>query len=417
MALTLPKPLPPHGLDDDPSPRPASAPELNLLEHVGVLWRHRWVLVLVPLLAAIGGYGVSKRMTRIYVAEAKVWVTMPKFGTDTTAAVLYLGSFKALLENRELAADVIKELQVTNLSPDDFVDGNLTVTNVRDSSIFVVAVRLPDAQLAARAANRLADRAVALALRLERQDSLAATDLIKQQVESARALMEDARTKRDAFRRQAQIELLKQDVETLLAQRGDLQRLNVEIEAERARAARAEEQFRVRDRVDTLRRTVDSDPTLLGSAGALSKDAAAVLSLQLKTEQLNSVYQELDQELSRSRTRLSGLEKQREQLVGTLKLSGSELAQLKQLYERESQLAQLDVEVDLTRSAYIEFSKRLEQARLQVAGRSAQVQVVDRALPPERPIWPRPFRNAVMVAAAACFMMAVGLAAGAHLKR
>jgi polysaccharide biosynthesis transport protein len=43
----------------------------------------------------------------------------------------------------------------------------------------------------------------------------------------------------------------------------------------------------------------------------------------------------------------------------------------------------------LAEKIYVDVATRYEQARLQVAGRSAQLQVVDRALGPEAPVSPR----------------------------
>jgi uncharacterized protein involved in exopolysaccharide biosynthesis len=41
----------------------------------------------------------------------------------------------------------------------------------------------------------------------------------------------------------------------------------------------------------------------------------------------------------------------------------------------------------------VDVSKRYEQARLQVAGRSAQLQLMDAALPPDRPVSRHVVRN------------------------
>jgi len=43
----------------------------------------------------------------------------------------------------------------------------------------------------------------------------------------------------------------------------------------------------------------------------------------------------------------------------------------------------------------VDVATRYEAARLQVAERSAQLQLLDRALPPERPISPRMTQNVV----------------------
>jgi polysaccharide biosynthesis transport protein len=118
--------------------------------------------------------------------------------------------------------------------------------------------------------------------------------------------------------------------------------------------------------------------------------------LQLRSESLspfiNPVYEILDEQIALSRTKLAGLERQQAQLVSVLKLNAPQVAQLAQLYGKERELARLETEFDLAKKVYVEVSTRYEQARLQVVSHTAQLQLLDSALPPDAPISPRPLR-------------------------
>ena len=198
------------------------------------------------------------------------------------------------------------------------------------------------------------------------------------------------------LRREAQIEALRKDIDALLGQRAGLLPLLVEIQTEKAKLAKAEEQLSQRDRVGTIRRTIDSDPTLMEAARASTNERTRLLGLQVRNEYLNGVCVTLDQQIVASRTKLSGLEKQRAELIDVRKLDASQLAQLNLLYTREAELDRLQTEFELAKRIYVEVSTRYEQARLQVAGRSAQLQIADDALAPDRPIGPRVVRNTAL---------------------
>jgi uncharacterized protein involved in exopolysaccharide biosynthesis len=407
----------PHAGSSEPvAARPPGVPpddrELDLAEHVRALWRFRLLLVLVVVATGAAAFVYAKRMTPIYQTAAKIWVSPPKFAVEQSL-MINVANFRALLENHEMADQVIRELHLDrppySISAIDFVNGNLDVTNLRDSNVLLIGVTLPDPQLAAAAANKIAEHAARLATRLGQEDSVAARDTINAYLEKAKAQLDAAEKARDAFRRQAQLELLQKDVETLLEQRGDLRRINVEIEAQRARIARSEEELQKRGRIDTLKRSIDKDSALVEGSRTTAGTPASPLSLQLNDEVLNKTYEALDQDVSERRSELAGLERERAQLVSSLHLNAPQLAQLNQLYTRESELGRLDTEYDLAKAGYLDVANRLQQAQVLIASRSAQIQILDRAWPPTSPIWPRPFRTAVMAATAALMLAAIGV--------
>jgi len=126
------------------------------------------------------------------------------------------------------------------------------------------------------------------------------------------------------------------------------------------------------------------------AARQVQADPADLLGLQMQDEHLDGTYDELERTIAQTRVRLSGLEEQRAELVGSLKLDAPALAKLTELYAREIEITGLETEHELARTLYLDVATQYEQIRLQVASRSAQVQVLDRAIPPARPVWPRP---------------------------
>ena len=68
------------------------------------------------------------------------------------------------------------------------------------------------------------------------------------------------------------------------------------------------------------------------------------------------------------------------------RFDASRVQTLERLYRGEEELRRRDLDVRVAEKVFADLSDRYEQARLQVAGRSAELQVVDPALQPRQPV-------------------------------
>jgi uncharacterized protein involved in exopolysaccharide biosynthesis len=110
---------------------------------------------------------------------------------------------------------------------------------------------------------------------------------------------------------------------------------------------------------------------------------------------------------------VAALEKQRAQLVNVNRLGSARQEPLTALYQQENTLDRLKLDFELAKSAYGEAAAQYENATLQVASRSAELQVVDPAVPPDRPFAPRPLRDTLIWFAAGLVVAVIVLPASA----
>jgi polysaccharide biosynthesis transport protein len=382
--------------------------EMDLVGFALAVWSQKWVVLGAGVLCALVAIGVGLMTPPTYEATVRLLVTPPKTAVagDITPQVS-VATYRALVENQSLASKTIAEFKLGeppfNQSVDEFIRNSLSVETLRDTNVIVVKVRLRDAQLAAKVANRLAALAVDLSQRLNQEEILRARDTIQTQVDHSRQRLDSLQAGLEAYRKKVQIELLEQDVEAVLGERNGLLRLMVDIQAEKARLQAAEEQLAKRSRVETVTRSIAGSPAMMEAARETAGGDKSVLGLQMKEESLSTVYEELETMAAASRTYLSGLEREKAELIDVRKLDSTALAQLSRLYEAETALARRTLEYDLAKKVYEDVATRLEAARLQVVGRSAQLQAMDDALPPSAPVSPRIVRNTAIA-------FAVGLA-------
>ena len=388
------------------------------MQYVLALWRHRIALVVLTLACGLAAFLASWRTAPVYEASAQLVVSQSKVGELTNQPTVSVATYKAMLDNQSVAAEILAEFGLDKppyaLTVSAFLAGSVTSEIVRDTNVIDVKVRLTDRVLAAKVANRFVERAVELAQRLSQDETVTARDIIKVQVDQSRQRLDQVEARLQAFKREAQLDLTKKDVESLLGQRGRLVSLLVDIEGEKARLAKAEEEIARQQRVRTERSAVDVGDGLRQAIREQNqqRDPEAPL-LPFRSESLNPfinpVYELLNEQIAMSRTRLASLEKQRAELMGALKLNAPQLAELTQMYAKEIEQSRLETEYDLAKKVYVDVATRYEQARLQVASRTAQLQVLDRALPPDRPIAPRPLRNTAIALVVGFMLSALGI--------
>ena len=94
----------------------------------------------------------------------------------------------------------------------------------------------------------------------------------------------------------------------------------------------------------------------------------------------------LEYQIATARSRVAALEQRRKELADVVRFDAPRARTLERLYQGEEELRRRDLEVRVAEKAYADLSERYEQARLQVAARSAELQVVDPAIPSAQPV-------------------------------
>jgi len=361
--------------------------EVSLVWLASLARRHATRLALIAVVGALAGWGLASLQPIVYEGRTKLIVVAPKLGG--TRPPTSVASFRELLENRTVAAQVIRDLRLDQaphrLTPQSFFERAAEVTELRNTTVLTVTVRLTDASLAARVANELAKGAIALSQKVDQHESATLADRLALQLKNAGERVARAESTLLNYRREAQVELLRTDADAMLEQREGLPRLLGSIAGERARAAQIERELAKLAARVTVRRSFDADPAMTESL-RLQAGSNSVMGITLNDEYVNPVYEGLQRELGQSRTRLAELEHRRGELVGRQKIGGAELTRLVELYGRESMLSRLQSDYDLAKRVHDDTAVRFEQVRTEMASSSAQLVVLDEALPADRPL-------------------------------
>jgi len=393
----------------------------------------RWHVVLgAAVLTAVAVIVAMSMLPLIYEATATLIVVPAKLDAGEQPSAT---PFRILLENNLLATEVTKKFHLDEppyrLTAQEFIRSAARVEDVRGLNILLVKVKLrDDGQRAADVANAVAHGMVALAQQIRDQEAALVSGQLKAPMELARRQLNNAEAALRARRDQAQLEVRKSDLEAALDERQKLTSLTSRIADERARLAQAEQELEKHTRILGVPRVTGISGALLDAArrdaalreegqrkppatdppdsqqnsakkpgerpGGQKPDAEnrrerpapgtatpedPLAGLDLSNAALNPVFEVLEFQVATSRGRLAGLEKQRAAILG---LSTGALT--KGLYADEVEVERLESERALLQRVYEDIAFQFEQARASVARRSAQLQVINEAVAPERPL-------------------------------
>ena len=386
------------------------------------LWKRRYLLALVTLLAAVAVSVPALLAPRQYAATTTLLafagqVPGQESGSETAGATLM-----PVLTNQQMITDVVRQFRLAEaphaLTPGRFRRQALDVELQPGTDVVSVTVRLGRPDLAADVANAVADHAVELARRVSLEAMQSRRDVIGTQLEQAEANLRAARGKLEAFKKTAQVELSRNDAETLLEKRARLTTLNVQIAADQARLLKAQEELGRHDRIRSARSVAKllppqevprPDPPADAETRERRQEAEEAEQraereldpgFELRPEAtdpfVNPVHEYLDQQVSALRTRLAAATRERDELQRRLGVGGDRLTALASLYEKETALKALETEYEIASKTYVDFASTYEASRVELTGRSPQLVIIDRALAPESPVSRNLARNAAL---------------------
>jgi uncharacterized protein involved in exopolysaccharide biosynthesis len=384
--------------------------EVDFGRHLRILRRHGWLLVIGAVAGAGLGFLVTTTRPITYEAVTSLIAHLP---AKPASGGVDRATLRAFLENQTVVTNVLRELKLDqaphHLTTQRFVSGALRVEEVPGSNLFRVRVQLEDPALAAEASRRIARQAVALNKDVAGSAGAVLRNELKPHVDEASARLEKAEEALVSYQREAQMELLQADSDALVGERGELLKLMLDVETERARLESAEKQLKGRAPTlsaernpkaeESLRQSTPSEPiTPRRDAGVDPR------SLDLSNSIVNPVYQTLELQIATSRSRLAALERYRQELAR--RVGGPALKELTNLYQRQVELTRRQNDYALAQEVFEEVSLEYEKARTDLLGNSAHLQVIDEAVQPDLPL-PRKRLQTVALG------LIIGLAAGA----
>jgi len=137
--------------------------EIDLREYMSILWRGKWLIALLTILAVIVGFILIFTLKPVYEATARVLIVekslsselFGEYGTEySTSSEVNFQTQMEILDSRQFREEIIKKLSL-KIKPDE-LEEKINISRVGTSKVIDISVQDNDPELVSEIANMLA---------------------------------------------------------------------------------------------------------------------------------------------------------------------------------------------------------------------------------------------------------------------
>lgn len=383
--------------------------EVDLRDYIRVIWRGKWIILIVFAMAVGTAFGLSLRLPRQYATQTMLLIT-PRVaeviveGQPPIVGTLSPEIYRHLATASDLLSEIIAALDLRN-NPESL--GAMMTPRVETgdaqagfrSPLLTMTVRGSEPQELRAIANKWAE------LFIERNSRLLATataqsyDFISQMfAETDRRLREKERERKEHQQQnpvetlQSEIAVLTSGYESFLT---ELHSKRLALVTTSAELQKIEQALIDEPRFLELQRSISNEAlwNLLGT-GISPRELHALPDLTVTDQQLNSIYLSLRGQWNRTRIAAGSLQS------AVVYLEGKTTEFREQLDERTGKLAavqltlaQIDRDIRTLESTFTTLAGRLQETRIAAEEEATSIRIVESAIAPEVPIGPNKMMN------------------------
>jgi capsular exopolysaccharide synthesis family protein len=417
--ISAPPPVPAGGL----SPR-----ELDTRYYAGLLWRSRLLLVAAALGGLALGLLAAEAQTPVYRARTLLQVAPPVPTSMNVADALmmtgnpirdrqFFNTQLNVLYSRALSQRVVERLKLADqppfkdsADPAGLLTRHLQVEPVPETFVIEVRISHTDPQEAALWANTLADVYIDYSIEGQVESAKRAYDWVSARLQDTQRTMQDAQDKLLKSYQAQEMFVPDGSVSAVASSIGKLNEDHVQAQARRiALEAEIQEFSDARRRGSSLENLprVAADAMVLDLAGklqALTIDLSRlkekykqahpeVQKVQLQIDQIRKARQARGAQIEEAlRAEYRQLQRSEADLRGAIDAQKSQaVAQSRKLTELES----LKKQADSANNLYSVLLQKLNETNIASSIQNSNVRLLDRAVPPLRPVTPQKRRLAL----------------------
>ncbi len=356
--------------------------EFTLRDLLRIVYRRRWVVLLIfaPVLGVVLGLSVAAPPAYQAVTTVTIDKTLPVVLFDRSGELSLFSDQPAIEPPGAVTlAELVKSERVKDAAIARLVSrlgterartalSGLSVQPVRDTELVRITAEHTNPEIAAAAANAVADSLVDMSLKARRHRATGTRQFIEEQLDGAAEKLQGSEAALLAFKRSHGDISLSEETTLRLQKLAELETQRVDI-----RLPRREEFGPIAE----LNRQLDTlEIELSGLQRQFTSRHPAVLSTEAKIA-------EAKRRLEAASARHRQTDGKREQGIAAAIVRHE--ARLQGLPSRQAELARLTRDVRVAEEIYLLLSTKYQQARIAEASIGSGVQVVDSAKVPEVP--------------------------------
>lgn len=382
--------------------------EIDLRDYIRMV-KKRWkIILIVPLVACIISALVSFRLPKKYVASSLLGI-LETVATDEQGRIQRFGLkadfYETVVKNEQIVQEIIEELRLKqppdNLTVKELI-GMISTQTKPETSTLRITVEANTPQRAKDIANAIAEKMVEINRHLLGAQANKAKDFFGDQVKEAEVRMDKAEKGLLNFRKEADLDVLRQRVNNLLMQRGkfeiEFDDLLASIKIEETSLKQIGEHFEAQEKTFKLSKSLSEElPLREIMAKIAEEDLTALLGLKMESETVNPLYETLRKRLTDTMINLSLLEEKKSVLEKRIAKNEVELSRLeKELADKEAELIHLERVTTISREEYSMFVRKQASHKTMGAVSVGDITIIARAIEPTKPIKPKKRQNVLI---------------------
>jgi capsular exopolysaccharide synthesis family protein len=447
--------------------------QVTLNDYLRILARRKWLILFTFLCLTASAVAFSFLMTPIYQACTTIMIEEEGRMEDylfTVSSMMRpdskLKNHVEIIKSRTLAEAVVRTVldsphgrTLENMAPDKngtfvtkdqlarAVQENLSVAPIRDTDLIAIKMNAPDPVMAAFLANAVASQYHKKSLQINRGQISEVREFLVNQLNIVRdSLLLAEEAKKDYMQTEA-VSALPDETRELVKQLAEFESLlneaKIELESNQRRLTYMKAQLDERkgNLLDEI--TQISTPVIQNLRNEMTELEA--MRAEYVSQGVEETHPKLQQILNRIKETKNKLVAETSQLVsrkltlkdplgysqdllgdilsleieiqslsakadGLRKIVNKYYARMNRLPEKNLRLARLERSTRASENIYLMLKEKYEEARIKEAGQIGNVRIIDKAVPPERPIKPRSKLNVLLGA-----MLGILLGAGVAL--
>ncbi len=407
----------------------------DLHDGIRVIRKHSGLIVTIFLFSVFAGAAVSFLMPPTYEGEATLRIKQSKSldnsllstapGYDWEIQKL-LSTYAEIIQSRTIINTVTAKAHLQKVSYDKMLS-RIHIEPVKDSEILKVQVRDHNPKRAMFLTNILVDTFLVRLMKLVRTEDSAVGNFIDQYLVGAKQNLEQAEQALESFKRDKKIVAPENETKALLDRLSSMNQLkaenNITLAAAQAKLEAANQEL------SRNKNEQPQDSPLIGQYKAKIADLEVQLVGLLPNSndgnpQVSAVRAEIEEVRTKLNTEINKVVNREETLTNPVyqnllqgklqagvdiavagaqgvalnKLAADAEREIGRLPAREQELARLMRNVSLAQEIYMMLSKRREEAKISEVMVPTNVQLIDRAVLPDKPIFPNKTLNILMAA-------------------
>jgi polysaccharide chain length determinant protein (PEP-CTERM system associated) len=421
--------------------------ELELKDYIKIIWKRRWVIASIFIVAVVAAWFISGAITPVYRASTKILIKTAGAGQidlfDQLGGTVrnQVQNYIEILKSRSLAKSMGESmgLDVTDKeSRFAALQKGISIQPIQGSDAINVDVESTDPLEAATAANALVEAFKKRTQYENQSDVRAAREFIEKQLLTVQGQLGEAEDSVQDYQSEAGVVQPTQEATAIMNRLTQLETARAEAEVAifeaQARRQELERQLSEREQTVISSQTLSENPVVaqyrkaladlqIQRAQALEKYAphhpvVAAIDGQIadiekrladeiervistETVTLNPVRQALIQQALQVESEVIAAQARRD---GLDRIIGEAEQQISRLPSQEVQLTRLMRNRSVLENIYVMLMEKLEEFRITEEMTTADVQVIDPAEIPDSPIKPRRMMNTAVAGMLALFV-------------